>query len=115
MNSVRTLSVTSCAIWKNDVWFSNDGMPIVRMYAGRKLPRPASAYPHPFDATATATTHVMSAGLHDDNINQFSLHHNDRFNGFAVDVRAHGWIGQRTLAQLAFRYLDANGQPAPEL
>src|SRR5687768_7585463 len=103
MNSVRTLSVTSCAIWKNDVWFSNDGMPIVRMYDGRKLPRPASAYPHPLDASTAANTQTRSDGLRHDNINQFSLHDNDRFDRLPVDVRTHRRIGQRTLTQLAFR------------
>ena len=43
MNSARILSVNMSSTWKNVVRLSSLGIPTVRMVAGRKDPRPASA------------------------------------------------------------------------
>src|SRR4051812_33783795 len=80
MNSVRTLSVAIWAISKYDVTFVKVGIPIVLMYAGRKFPWPASAYPHEAHAHAHATITASRAvrRLNHDNINQLSFGDDDR-------------------------------------
>jgi hypothetical protein len=61
MNSDRIRALIRFSASKTGVLFTNSGMPMTLIDAGRNDPRPASEYPHE-DATVDSTT-MSNAGL----------------------------------------------------